>query len=187
MKKEKQTEILEKISILNNQRLNYVHRAGTMATLGFGEIVKNKVSSKNDKGEVIAKEVYVSKYALHIDCSFRISHSNEIILTGNDIFRPNSKLAELSSKENEEFDWDMVGNNAFDEITVSYFSDIKAELTVKSISVNEFGDLSIKLSNDFCLDIFVDVSEDEECWRLFEVGNSDKKHLVVTGKGYYEE
>ncbi len=99
------------------------------------------------------------------------------------MFRPNSQIQKENFDE-DNFQWDAEGNNKFDEQKNS-FNDM--DLLVQDIIINEIGDLKIVLSNDFCIEVFIDTNEDEECWRFFEVGNNEKPHFVITGCEYYEE
>ena len=48
--------------------------------------------------------------------------------------------------------------------------------------MNSVGDLKIDFSNGYVLEIFIDTSEEEECWRILKM-ESDEKHYVVYGKG----
>lgn len=187
MNKKEHTILLNKISVLNGQKLSYVSRAGTMINLGFGELVKNKVAYKTEEGKFATKEVLTSRYALHLDCTFRVTCGNEILLSKCDIFNPNSTLMKAPDFIEEEFDWDIIGNNNFDEKAKKHFIDTDLNFVIKKVTISKFGDLKILLSNDFCLEAFIDSSENEECWRFFEVGNTDNAHLVITSNGFYEE
>ena len=60
-------------------------------------------------------------------------------------------------------------------------------LSVKEIHVNIFGDLKVILSNNYCIETFTDTSEEEECWRFFEMGNTEAPHIVVKGSSIFEE
>ncbi|MBE6913031.1 MAG: hypothetical protein E7473_10955 [Ruminococcaceae bacterium] len=88
--------------------------------------------------------------------------------------------------DEETFEWDEPGNNSFDEKSETHFLNTNLEFVVKRISAKGFGDLEISLTNDICIEIFVDTSE-EESWRFFEVGKSEEGHIVVTGKGVFEK
>lgn len=187
MNKKENIAICNKISVLNNQKLSHISRAGSMINLGFGEFVKNKIAYKTEDGTFATKEVLAPKYAIHIDCAFRITCGNEILLSKCDIFNPNSALIKDSNFVEEEFNWDVIGNNSFDEKSKTHFVDTDLDFVIKKVTINRLGDLTILLSNDFCLEVFIDSSENEECWRFFEVGNADDAHLVVTGRGFYDE
>ena len=176
-------KIIMAVSNLKGERLCQTFRCGAMVGFGFGEKLKNKVVCKNQSGKLDARETATSKYALHVDGFFRITHYGKIVLSKEDIFKPNSKL-QKDGFEEDDFEWDVKGNNKFDE-QKKVFCDI--DLLVQEIGINETGDLKIVLSNEFCIEVFIDTNEDEECWRFFEVGNSEKPHIVITGCGYYEQ
>ena len=153
-----------------------------MPSLGFGEKLKDEVEHKEKNGNLDLRGSVVSKYAVHISSFFRITHQGKIVLSTDDMFRPNSQMVDDFDEDN--FEWDVVGNNKFDEQKKKIFD---IDLFVRDVIINEVGDLKIVLSNDYCIEVFVDTNEDEECWRFFEVGNSEKPHVVITGCGYDEQ
>ena len=175
MNKNEQDIILSRLLILTGQKLNQVSRAGTMINLGFGEFVKSKVAYKTEEGKYETREVLTPKYALHIDCSFRVTCGDKIMLSKYDIFQPSSEHKYDADEEN--FEWDINGANRFDESAKIHFSESKLKFYVKKISINKFGDLKITLSNDFYIELFIDASENEECWRFFEPGNITNTHF----------
>lgn len=187
MNKKEQDIILNKLSVLAEQKLNQVSRAGTMIDLGFGKMIKKKVAHITQDGKYEIKETLTSRYALQIDCSFRITCGSAILLSKCDIFQPSSELLNTYSFDEENFEWDNSGANRFDENAKNHFTENKLKFTVKKITTNKFGDLKIALSNDLFIEIFVDTSENEECWRFFEAGDIESQHLVVNGKGLNEE
>ena len=183
MNKNDINDIIKKMLVLKGQVLRHISRPGSMMSLGFGDEIKVKTAYKNDKGKLDVKEIFSSKYAVHIDGFFRITHKGKIVLSKDDMFRPNSQILNDAFDQND-FEWDVEGNNKFDE--QKCFVD-NVNLSVQDIIINELGDLKIVLSNDFCIEVFIDTNEDEECWRFFEVGNSEQPHIVITGCGYYEQ
>ncbi len=183
MNKREINKIIMAISNLKGERFRQISRGGSMAGLGFGENVKAKVAYKTKSGKLDLREIVASKYAVHIGGFFRITHQGKIVLSKDDMFRPNSQMQKDDFDE-DNFEWDVEGNNKFDE-QKKFFCDI--DLLVQDIIISEIGDLKIVLSNDFCIEVFIDTNEDEECWRFFEVGNIEKPHIVITGCGYCEE
>ncbi len=160
-----------------------ISRGGAMVCLGFGKNFKSHVAYKAQSGNLNSQEIVAPKYAVHIDGFFRITHQGKIILSKDDMFRPNSQMQKDNFDE-DNFDWDIEGNNKFDEHKNFLYN---IDLLVQDVIINETGDLKIVLSNDFCIEVFIDTNEDEECWRFFEVGNSEIPHIVITGCGYYEQ
>lgn len=85
-------------------------------------------------------------------------------------------------KENDEnFDWRIKGNNLFDQKTENYLKTMDP-IYIESYEVNRWGDLLLAFSNSDRLEVFVDVSDDSECWRIFQSGY-EEPHLVLTGHG----
>ena len=160
----------EYIEILSGETLRDIGRACDMLWLSFGKTIK----IINRKGVAVLK----GTYALHVQCPWRMvdQNSNTILFTSSDIYLPNSKL-----EMNSEFDWDMQGNNRFDEKVVSWKEDNKS-IVVSNITVNAMGDLNIVLNNRNVVEIFVNKSVNKECWRFFESGTK-KQHMVVNGDG----
>lgn len=175
-------KIVMEMANLKGERLRQISRGGAMASLGFGGISKADVMQKTENGKVELRESVTSKYAVHIDGFFRITHQGRIVLSKDDMFRPNSKIQKDDFDE-DDFEWDSEGKNKFDEHKNLF---VETELLVQDVTINEVGDLKIVLSNDFYIEVFIDTNEDEECWRFFEVGNKEKPHIVVTGCGYQE-
>lgn len=187
MNKKEQKYILDKLSVVIGKKLNQVSRAGTMIQLGLGELKKSKKAYKTETGEFAIREDMVSRYAIHIDCVFRITCGNTILISRSDIFKPNSELINSHDFDEDKFEWDINGVNRFDEMIRLHFEENPLDFYVNKIVINQYGDLKINLSNNFCIEIFVDVTDAEECWRYFESGNIDDTHLVITGVGFNEE
>lgn len=116
MNKKEITAIVDKLSVLNDQKLKSISRVGTMVSLGFGNLVKNKVAQKTEEGKFITKEVFVPQYALHIDCSFRINYGNSIMMSQRDMFCPNSEMIKSANFNDDEFE---VGNADCTHLVVS--------------------------------------------------------------------
>lgn len=180
MNKNEIIKIINKMSAMKGFELRQIARPGSMMSLEFGE--KN-TADRNDNRKSEIKDTDGSKYAVHVDGFFRITHKGRIALSKDDMFRPSS-LIQNDTLDEVDFDWDIAGNNKFDE-EKNKFEDI--DLVIQEIYVNEYGDLRIILSDDYSIEVFIDTNEDEECWRFFEVGNNEKPHIVVTGCGYSEE
>ena len=179
-------KVIKRLTQLKEQPFNEIIRIGSMLSLGFGDKIKSKAAYKTNDGAFEIKETQNSKYALHIDGLFRISLNDKILLTRDDMFKPSIAIQDGKFDE-ETFEWDVKGNNKLDAEIMNIFDFAKQTLIVKDMQVNKFGDLSITLSNGCNIDVFIDTNEDEECWRFFEVGNSEKPHIIITGYGYCEE
>ena len=182
--------VYDYLNQLLNQKVCAIGRACNMLWLGIGKelIVLNK------NGEEVKK----STFAIHVQSAWRIVNRerNEIVVASSDIYVPNSKIVKqdfhsnwhatgiriLDSKHNEkEFDWDVQGNSLFDEKAQQWL-DTSNPINVKEYKITRWGDLLLTFSNDDRLEIYVDCSDEAECWRFFQC-ESNNKHLVVTGTG----
>lgn len=154
------------LNILINKRLQGIGRAGDMCWISFGELIK----MKNYKGDIVEK----GEYALHLQCPWRIKDFNsKIILASRDIYEPNSKIS-----WNDNFEWDIKGNNLFDENINKMFLD-KNSILVKKVSISLNNDLTIIFSNKLVLECFTNISSEQECWRFFKTGAD--MHLIASG------
>lgn len=160
----------EHIDILSGEVLRDIGRASDMLWLSFGKTIK----IINRRG----KEVLKGTYAIHVQCPWRIVDQNlsTILLTSSDIYHPNSKF-----EVNNEFNWDIQGNNRFDEKVTKWKAHNKS-VFVNEIEISSIGDLRIILNNGEVIEIFINKSTNTECWRFFECGTK-KQHMVVTGQG----
>jgi len=142
-----------------------------MLWIGMGELFE----TVNFKGETVKK----STMALHVQATWRIVNKpkKEIRLASSDFYSPNS-----ATVWSEDFDWDVQGNNLFDEKARLWLTR-ERPIYIKEYKINRWGDLLLILSNDDCLEIYVAASDDTECWRMLKYC-SDEEHLVVTGLGY---
>ena len=164
---------LDKLVGLN---LRYAGRASNLFWLGFGE--KILVTRRGKREEV-------AEYALHIQCSWRIAKGNKIVVGSRDFYSPRTGL----ENENGHFEWDVQGNNRFDERIESIIEDIDENTIVERVDSDEVGGLKIFLSQGYLLEVFPDTSEDDEYsefWRLFK-RKEDSSHFVVTGNGLKNE
>lgn len=181
MKTEEIQLVKEKISKINKTQLKSFNRFGSVADIGFGELVTKNIKSFDDERKIITKTIEIPKYSLHIDCHFRLSCGSEIILSRGDIFQPSNKVIVDQYLELETFDWDIKDNNKFDEICNKYFHNVTMNFEVKKIVISKLGDLKISFENNFLLEISPDISGNQECWRFFE--QNSENHLIVSGLG----
>lgn len=178
--------ILETLSILVGKRLNWIGRAAAMASLGFGDPVLMERIVRKEDGTFGTEKQMIPPYALHIDGIYRLICGEQVFLGKGDVFEPASGQQNKEDFDWESFEWDIIGNNRYDEIGEKLLETSSPPLIVEKVSVNRLGDLSIHLTNGFKLEALIDTSGEEECWRFFEVGNEDSPHLVVTGQGIEE-
>ena len=159
-------EILQKII---NEKVGALGRAGAMLWLNFGEVI----DAVNYKGQSVKK----SEYAIHIQCSWRIKNKqSRNIIAFYDMFEPNS-----STEWSEDFDWDVQGNNLYDEKAKKWSTEHDRYIVDYKISPNL--DLIIMFSDGNILEAFIDTSSKKECWRLFE--RKKDNHVVASGIDLY--
>jgi hypothetical protein len=115
----------------------------------------------------------VGEFALHIQCAWRISSSNGIIVGSNDRYYPRTDAETVES-----FEWDILGNNLCDERVDAFIID-HCPLIVKSICSNNFGGFTLSFEEKFYLEVFPDDSRQDEYWRLF-MPDSDQPHTVMS-------
>ena len=162
--------IKRELSILVGLSTRYIGRAANIAWLGFG----SDVVIKTHKGE----ERVLAKYALHLQTTFRVLSLEKVLFGSYDMYEPNTK-----TKWTEDFQWDVQGANYYDEHANELTMELeRGEILVTKIDATSYGDLTITLSNELVLEVYVDRGKESECWRFFEPG-SENKHFVVTGQG----
>ena len=123
------------------------------------------------------------EYALHLQKAFRIIVEEKIFLASSDMFQPSDRIQSDDKFDFETFEWDIQGNNRYDERVKQFMEKYDHNLRVNSVSVNQTGDLSIQLSEKIRMEAFIDMSE-EESWRFFK-RHSDR-HLVIGAEGIIE-
>jgi hypothetical protein len=165
--------IKAELNKINGLKLQYTGRASDLFWLGFGEIVQIIRRGRTEE---------TAEYTLHIQCSWRITLYNKIVVASRDIYAPNPEWDDL----NDVFDWDIQGNNKFDE-RIKSFSKYSGQLMVERIEADDVGGIEVFLSNGYKLEAFPDSSgdddgDDSEHWRFFN-RKENSPHFVVSGKG----
>ena len=145
-----------------------IGRAAAMCWIHFGRPVEI---------ELRGRKRILGEFALDLDCPWRIRNSSGGIELGSaDMFVPTSRHV-----LDEDFNWDVQGNNLFDEKAKLLFPE-GSQITVTAVGLSGNCDLTITFSNGLCLESFVNASSQEECWRLF-MPCLEHGDLVVTGVG----
>ncbi|WP_078554404.1 hypothetical protein [Bacillus alkalicellulosilyticus] len=164
-------EIKAQLGKLVGLKFQYAGRASNLFWLGFGDIVQIIRRGRTEE---------TAEYALHIQCSWRIILGNKIVVASRDFYSPNSQW----DGKNDNFDWDIQGNNRFDE-RIKIFTENNGQMKVLHIDSDEVGGFSITLTRGYKLEVFPDSSEDDEQsehWRFFN-RKDNSPHFVVTGRG----
>lgn len=158
------------INAIRGESFRSIGRAVDMCWLSFGQTIKVRDHKGNEKEK--------GAYALHLQCPWRIidEHTGVIVMASSDIYEPNSKL-----EWSEEFEWDVIGNNLFDEKAEKWNSE-KNITCVSAVKITNFGDIEIRFSNGFLFNSFMNISLDEEGWRFLKCDCTDS-HMVGTGTG----
>ncbi|MGI1659916.1 MAG: hypothetical protein ACRKFN_13270 [Desulfitobacterium sp.] len=164
--------IEQKLKPLIGIPLSKVGRSANVVWFCFGE----KRISKDFFGN--KREVF--QYAIHLECSWRIIKNNIIEIGSKDLYVPSKEW----KGDDENFEWDIQGNNLFDDWI--NLSNSCLPLNITNFSVDQVCGIKVFFEEDYVLEIFPNNSTDDECWRFFIPGNLDS-HLVITGKGVKEQ
>lgn len=185
------TTAKQAIGKLEKLPLRGISRAANMLCIQFGDLLEtdmpyrdeNGSLSKNEKGELNYKKGLVGEYSLNIQCCFRWIYDDRIILAKDDLYQPSSKILSNADFDMDNFYYDTIGNNRMDEIIDTKLTKTDGFL-VSSVSVSKIGDIKIKFANGYLLDVVIDISQAEECWRFFK--SETDEHLVMLGDGLEE-
>jgi len=181
MTAENLNQIRDTLFPLIGQPLHKITRAADTICLHLGNLIEKRCAVRGEDGRFTVSSAMVGEYALHIGSCFRLSCGKNIVAAKSDLYQPSAAArAEFGEELPEEYDYDVIGHNRLDEIISSALTDLTGFI-VHRIIVRRLGDLRIIFSNGFELEIIVDLSGGEECWRFFRHGDAD--HLVVTGQG----
>lgn len=154
---EKKEVILEALKPLVDLPLWDAGRAGDLEWFHFGPPQTIMTFDK--------KAGTVGKYALHIQCAWRIFRSNRILVGSQDMFYP----AGDSEHVPEDFEWDRPGANRCDEkISLLVSEWILSPAIVTEVNAGDCGSVSISLTGGYILEVFPHDSRGGEYWRLFQ-------------------
>ena len=136
----------------------YIDKLVNMQVVGMGRI-KNTfcIRFSNDK----------ESYVLQVQAAWRIKDKNTktIAVAQMDEF--------MQSEENKEI--------TIFGIKIKNLKNKIENKIVTLCSMNDYGDLKIDIGDNYILEIFIDTSEEEECWRIQKY-ESDEKQDVFYGK-----
>jgi len=136
-----------------------IGRCSDMIWFSFGK----DIFVTNYRNQVVKK----TEYALHVQCSWRISKESTIILGNNDVY----SLVDNSIED----DWDISGNNMFDKMVNDKILPL-LPIKVLGVVCNKIGDIEITFETGIVINIFVNSSEPIEEWRF--INNLSGEHLV---------
>jgi len=117
-------------------------------------------------------------YVLLMQTLFRLYDNKKILITDTDKYKNNE-----SENDDDSFEWDVQGANIFDKWISLNKEELLKGLVVQNVKISEFGDLVISFEKNLILTVYLEVTNETECWRFFEKGNDEKYDLVVLGNG----
>jgi hypothetical protein len=123
-----------------------------------------------------AKNKEVGDHALHVQCPWRITLGNSIVVGRGDIF---CMPEESNEPTPSDFDWQK--GNRFDRIALELFQNETRQFMVQAVEAGEAGSLAISFENGYKLEIFPHDSESAEHWRFFRP-YTEETHFVVSGQ-----
>ncbi len=160
--------IEEKLNVIIKQKLVDIGRSSNLLWLSFGE----KVVTIDRKGN----EVIKGKYALNVQCAWRLTQDSHIIVASKDFYVPRT------GQEYDSFDWEEYGSNRFDERINEFKTTFKTtNLSVSNIFADDIGGFKICFDCGVQFESFPDDSLEDEFWR-FIVNGDKSEHFVLFEK-----
>ena len=161
-------EIQDAVGTLVGMPLWSLGRAADLAWFQFGS--RRSVKDWKEKEKV-------GDYALHVQCPWRITLGESVVIGRGDIFcRPEEREEPTPA----DFDWQK--SNRFDRIVRQLFEKESLQFMVQAVQAGNAGNLYIELEDGYQLERFPHDSESGEHWRFFKP-YIEGSHFVVTGKG----
>lgn len=163
--KEIKEKAIEEIQVvlqsIRNSKIKRIRRVvGDMLQISFGEMVQYE-------------EEMIPRYSFHLQCSFRFIKGTDILLTSRDMYLPASKFYGDKFKwedyDDSTFEWDVVGNNAFDENLLKLKKDGILNARVRYASVDVNGDLNINFNDGMILETYLTTNLIYESWRALDM------------------
>ncbi len=161
-------KIKKELSVLIGLPVVEAGRAVDLEWFSFGKLLE-VIDTKG-------KKKLVSEYAIHIQCAWRITGPNGIIVASHDKYCPKDGWV----GNDEDFDWDKHGENRCDQRIDKFFKKNKT-LVVKSVEADDYGSFRLIFKGGFSLEVFPDNSDAEEYWRLFQPYKK-LPHFAVKGR-----
>jgi hypothetical protein len=161
-------EIEKSTVVLTGAALWAFRRIADLAVFHFGE----KAQVKTFQGETAE----VGRYALHVQCAWRIAREDSVVVGSGDLYAP----AGITTKQfRSDFDWKR-DPTRLDELMGLLFKNGARQFLVRTVEVGVGSSLCLGLDSGLVLEIFPDDSLCEEYWRLLQPGK-DEPHFVVAG------
>jgi hypothetical protein len=164
-------EIKQKLQQLIGCEFTRTTRAANMECLKFGILYISDF--KNIKRQV-------GKFGLHLQCPWRITKDNTLLVGSDDLVEQSEETAEYD----ENFDWDVQGGNLRDVKLELFLS--SGKYLVKSVEVDDFGGFELTFNDNVKLTVFPTLSSKStysEYWRLLDNRSENKEHFAVGSFG----
>jgi len=120
----------------------------------------------------------VGEYALHVQCAWRMRHSDQVVVASRDLYYP----ATETDGPVQDFDWDVQGANRRDRLIAELFQNETRQFSVQEVTVGNAGAFTILFRDAYALDVFPDDSLRDEHWRIFKP-YAGESHFVLRGSG----
>ena len=125
-------------------------------------------------------------YILVMQTLFRFCDAEKVLITEMDKYKASDFVLSSPLYNEENFDWDVKGLNKFDEWVQDNQYSLLSKLLVKGVLINIYGDLTIAFNEGITLTVYLEVTNNTECWRFFEKEADEKDDLVLLGSGLRE-
>jgi len=146
-------------------------RAADMECLKFGtHYVENEKGVKSNVGEI----------SLHIQCHWRLTNNNRIIVGSSDLYEPVDETVEYD----ENFNYSKINSNFRDIEFRKFIKETKPR--VKTLNIDSYGGIEIYFENNIKLIAYSfsgSKNGDNEYWRIFDNRNESRKHLISKSTG----
>jgi hypothetical protein len=164
-------ESADALAVLVGEPFWYIGRAVDLVWLGFGPLGRKR--KPLDGWRVLGR------FALHLQCPWRITGPRGIVVGARDIYSPAS-TAKLRG-----WKWDK-GPTLFDERVQAHLAQSAEPLAiVRTIRTDRFGGFRLSMSSRLVLEVFPDATEateHSEWWRLLCPGTK-APHFVMSHTG----
>lgn len=161
-------EIQQALSVLVGLPLWSSGRAADLEWFEFGQ----RRTVTGFRGET--KEV--GEYALHVQCAWRITRDDEVIIGSRDLYFPPAETDDEPMADGEH------KPNRLDVRIAELFQNEMRQFVVREVRVHNAGSFTLVLNDGYALDVVPHDSLSHEHWRFFRP-YVEGPHFVVTGKG----
>ncbi|KGO93390.1 hypothetical protein [Flavobacterium subsaxonicum] len=148
------------------------------STTRTGNMECIKVNTNKDEGSAVIGDD--DKYALHIQCAWRITDEKKILIGWSDVYN-----SATSTEYEPDFVWDKIDGNKRDVNLKKLIAD--NDLVINDAKVDTYGGFKISFTNKMNFEAFADESYDSYCefWRLVDNDPENSCHYVSTPEEMY--